>query len=154
SVRYLGLVRPFHYRAEEDIPEPQPAGGFFWDGRADSIAALTAQPLLNPDEMGNRDARAIDERLRTAPYARDFVAAFGSWSTPEDSLRHLGEAIEAFLRSEEMSPFSSKYDDFLRGKVTLSPDESQGLALFKNVKKGNCASCHKMNDRSPDPRRS
>ena len=55
SVLYLKYVKRFHYHWEEDMPLPDAFGGFFWDGRADSITALVRQPLLNPDEMGNRD---------------------------------------------------------------------------------------------------
>src|SRR5262249_32941997 len=39
-------------------------------------------------------------------------------------------------------PFSSKYDLFLAGKVKFSDRELQGLALFNNPLKGNCAGCH------------
>src|SRR5262249_45992365 len=72
SVLYLKYVPRFHYYQEEDAPQPSPFGGFFWDGRADSIAELVKQPLTNPDEMNNRDARSIAAKLEKGGYAGDF----------------------------------------------------------------------------------
>jgi cytochrome c peroxidase len=69
-------------------------------------------------------------------------------------VHELGRALEAFMLSPPFSPFSSKYDDFVRGRVDLSPLETEGLALFKEPEKGNCASCHRLNDRVPLPDRS
>ena len=40
----------------------------------------------------------------------------------------------------QVSPFSSKFDAFLAGKYTLTPDEMAGFKLFNG--KGNCNSCH------------
>jgi len=39
-------------------------------------------------------------------------------------------------------PFSSRYDEVLRGRAELSAAEARGLALFNDPAKGNCASCH------------
>jgi cytochrome c peroxidase len=39
-----------------------------------------------------------------------------------------------------LSAFSSKFDAFLAGKYTLTPDEMAGFKLFNG--KGNCNSCH------------
>ncbi len=74
SLLYLRYVPTFRFAQEGNGDDPQaaPFGGFFWDGRADSIRALTRQPLLNPDEMNNRDgARDRDEDLGNASYAND-----------------------------------------------------------------------------------
>jgi cytochrome c peroxidase len=154
SVRYLKYVRPFHFHWEEDVELPDAFGGFFWDGRSDSLAALVRQPLLNADEMGNREPQTVADAVHRAGYAGQFAAVFGASDDAEGTLQHLGEALEAFLLSDEMAPFSSAYDDFVRGRAALSPLEAEGLRLFKDAAKGNCASCHKLNDRSPDPERS
>jgi cytochrome c peroxidase len=61
-------------------------------------------------------------------------------------MRALGEALQAFLTSDAMSPFSSKYDDFLRGRAQLSPLETKGLKAFRNPDKGACNGCHLMYD--------
>ena len=52
------------------------------------------------------------------------------------------KAIEAYEKTAEVSPFSSKYDHFLRGDVELSAQEMHGLTLFEAEEKGNCAACH------------
>jgi cytochrome c peroxidase len=43
SLLYLKYVRKFHFHWEEDAPLPDAVGGFFWDGRADSLAAVIRQ---------------------------------------------------------------------------------------------------------------
>jgi cytochrome c peroxidase len=153
SVLYLRFVRRFHFHWEEDAPLPDAFGGFFWDGRADSIAALVIQPLTNPDEMGNRDAKQVASKLAASAYADDLRREAGA-SDGDDLVRAMGQAVEAFLTSDELSPFSSKYDDYVRGRATLTPLEARGLALFKDPDKGACDSCHKLDDTSPNPARS
>jgi cytochrome c peroxidase len=155
SVLYLKYVRPFHFHWEEDAPLPDPRGGFFWDGRSDSIAELVQQPLLNPDEMGNPEPGVIAKKLLAAQYAADLRRELPEAdASPEGTMTALGKAVEAFLLSDEMAPFSSKYDDYVRGKRPLNELEQRGLAAFKNPAKGNCASCHRLNDQLPKPERS
>ena len=56
SVLYLRFVRSFHLHWEEDAPLVDAYGGFFWDGRADSLAELVAAAAPQPgrDERGER----------------------------------------------------------------------------------------------------
>jgi cytochrome c peroxidase len=155
SVLYLKFVRRLHPHWEEDAPLVDMYGGFFWDGRVDSIAELVKQPLLNPDEMNGESAARLCDKLRDAPYAADLRLEFGAaLDEPGAALTALGEAVEAYLLSPEMSPFSSRYDDYIRGGTALSPVEARGLALFKDSAKGGCAACHKLNDNLPVPERS
>jgi len=154
SVLYLGLVHRFHFHWEEDAPLPDAAGGFFWDGRSDSLAELTRQPLLNLDEMGNHDVAEVARKIEASAYAADLAHALGPLDDPEAAVRALGKAVEAFLLSDVMAPFTSRYDDFVRGRATLTQREARGLALFKDPAKGNCVTCHKMNDSVADPARS
>jgi cytochrome c peroxidase len=53
---------------------------------------------------------------------------------------HWGHSISAFEHSLSVSPFTSKFDAFLKGNYTLTSDEAAGYALFNG--KGNCNSCH------------
>jgi cytochrome c peroxidase len=155
SALYLRAVKRFHFHWEEDMPLPDAFAGFFWDGRASSIAELTRQPLLNPDEMNNHDAAQIAAKVKVSPYADDFARAFGpSFDDADAVLANVGKAIEAFLSSDEMSPYTSKYDDVLRGRAHFTELETRGLALFKDREKGNCRSCHKFDDGVSDPSRS
>jgi cytochrome c peroxidase len=155
SVLYLRFVPRFAFKWEEDVPLPMPAGGFFWDGRTNSLAELARQPLLNPDEMNARDAAQVRDKLAASPYAADFRREFPEGLDGTDStLNALGKAVEAFLLSDAMAPFSSKYDEVLRGKTTLSPLEAEGMRLFKDRAKGACDACHNLQEASPHPERS
>jgi cytochrome c peroxidase len=53
---------------------------------------------------------------------------------------HWGQSISKYERSNRLSPFTSKFDAFLKGKYTLTSDEEGGYNLFKG--KANCNSCH------------
>jgi cytochrome c peroxidase len=156
SALYAAYVPPLFFYQDDDALAPTPFGGLFTDGRVDSIAELVRHPLLDPLEMHNRDDAAIARKLRTAPYADGFKRTFGAdvFKTTASTLAALGAAMDAFLQSREMAPFSSRYDAWVQGKVKLTPQELRGLALFKDPDRGNCASCHKFNETSTNPARS
>jgi cytochrome c peroxidase len=154
SVLYLRFVRKFHLHWEEDAPQVDAYGGFFWDGRTDSLVDLVKQPLFNPNEMNSAPKRVADT-IATSDYADDFRHEFGDLAADPDAImKAVGQAVEAYLLSPAMSPFTSKYDDFVRGRVPLSPLEALGLKVFKDPAKGACSGCHKLNDRSSDPKAS
>ncbi len=152
SVLYLRFARNFRLHWEEDAPLVDAYGGLFWDGRTDSLVELVKQPLMNPNEMNNGSARQVANAIASSTYDTDFKSAFGSaLDDPDAALAAVGQAVTAYLLSPEMSPFSSKYDDYVRGRVEFTAQEALGLALFKNSAKGGCSACHKLNDRSHDP---
>jgi len=157
SVLYLKFIRKFHLHWEEDAPLVGAYAGFFWDGRVDSIVDLVKQPLLNPNEMNGGGAGRVAATMASGAYAADFRKEFGPAlddADPNAALKALGEAVTAYLSSPEMSPFFSRYNEYVRGKERLTPIEAKGLELFKDPAKGACSGCHKLNDRSPDPTRS
>jgi len=51
-----------------------------------------------------------------------------------------GQSLDAFEKSKEVSPFTSKFDAFLAGSATLTADEMAGYALFRG--KAACNTCH------------
>jgi cytochrome c peroxidase len=51
-----------------------------------------------------------------------------------------GNALDAYEDSIAISPFSSKFDAFLKGKYKMTADEMAGYRLFKG--QANCNSCH------------
>jgi len=63
----------------------------------------------------------------------------------------LSAALAAFETTPRFAPFASKFDDFLRGKAKLTPEETAGFNLFVNKKKGDCIACHQGNPDSHDP---
>jgi cytochrome c peroxidase len=149
----MKYVPPFHFALEDDddIAE-SPFGGLTWSGRADTVAEFVRLPLFDTDEMNNAGEEDVARKLRAAPYAADLAREFpGALETPASAMKALGEALQAFLTSETMSPFTSKFDDFLRGKVQLSPLEMRGLTAFENRQKGACNHCHQMYPHSNRP---
>jgi cytochrome c peroxidase len=152
SLLYLRYVPSFRYHQEGDDPQTQPFGGLFWDGRVDTIRELGRQPLLNPDEMNNRDGRRIAAEISKGSYGAAFARVFPTaLGDPEATLVAVGKALEAFLTTVDMAPFSSRYDDFIRGRATLTAAESEGLRLFKDPSKGGCLGCHVFNEKVRDP---
>jgi cytochrome c peroxidase len=149
----MKYVPPFHFALEDDddIAE-SPFGGLTWSGRADTVAEFVRLPLFDADEMNNAGGEEIARKLRASPYAADLAREFpGALETPVSAVKALGAALQAFLTSETMSPFTSKFDDFVRGKVQLSPLEMKGLAAFENRAKGACNHCHQMYPHSNRP---
>ena len=140
SARYLAFNTDFFF---DD--EGTPTGGFFWDGRAPSLRGQAHEPFLNPVEMANTDAADVVAKLARAPYAEEFKRIYGAdiLSRPADAFDRMALALQRYqFEDVEFRPFSSKYDEFLRGKAQLSAQEQRGLALFNSPAKGNCAACH------------
>jgi cytochrome c peroxidase len=151
SALYLRYVPKFFYFEDDEAPAPEPRGGFFWDGRVDSLVDLVRQPMFNPDEMNGGSPARVAGKILHGPYAKEFRAAFGPSSNPEAILRGVGEAVEAYLKSDGMNPSTSKYDAYVRGEATLTEEERQGLEIFKDRKRGACAGCHRMAETSSSP---
>ena len=51
-----------------------------------------------------------------------------------------GQSVDAFEKSKEVSPFTSKFDAFLKRLTTLTADERAGYNLFRG--KAGCNTCH------------
>ncbi len=157
SLRYVYRTPPFTVGpdlsdADEPLARPQASdtltarGGLFWDGRANTLQDQAMGPLLNPDEMANRDVASVAAKLGRASYAARFAALFGGVILSEPA-RLVDEAMFAVGRFEiedpSFHPYDSKYDLFLEGRATLTPEEWRGLQVFEDPKRGNCAACHR-----------
>jgi cytochrome c peroxidase len=140
SINYLSFNTAFHFDAEGT-----PTGGFFLDGRAASLDAQAGEPFVNPVEMANASVADVIDKLSRAAYADEFRGVFGAdiFSRPDDAMKAVKLALAQYQREDgEFHPFTSKYDEFLRGKAQLSVQELRGLALFNDPTKGNCIGCH------------
>jgi cytochrome c peroxidase len=87
----------------------------------------------------------VVNKLITRPYLAQFESLYGSavLSDPATALQDMGAALAAFETEDpQFRPFSSKYDYWQQGKVELTAQELNGLALFNDPAKGNCAACH------------
>ncbi len=144
SIRYLSYNKPFRFE-DGSATTGTPTGGLFWDGRAATLADQGKGPFLNPKEMANADVATVIAKLANASYANEFKALFGQgiFDDPDAAFERVALALQAFEKeSPEFARFSSKYDAFLRGQVSLSASELRGLAFFNGSSKGNCAACH------------
>ncbi len=149
SLRYLSFTPAFALDAQG-----KPSGGFFWDGRANSLHAQAMGPLLHPKEMANGSAAELVQRLSKGPHARRFEAVFGAqvWQQPQAALEAVALALAQYqIEDPQFHPFDSLFDSHLRGQAPLSPAQARGWALFKDPQKGNCAACHNA-DTAPDGR--
>jgi cytochrome c peroxidase len=140
SIRYLSTNTAFHFDSEGT-----PTGGFFWDGRAASLQDQAGRPFVSAIEMANGSVAEVIDKLSRATYADEFKRVFGAdiFSRTEDAFARMTLALQQFQREDPaLRSFSSKYDEFLRGRLALSDQELRGLALFNSPAKGNCAACH------------
>jgi cytochrome c peroxidase len=143
----------FYKDIDEGKETLEAKGGQFWDGRASDLAAQPAVPLLDPVEMNNTSVEAVVQKVKAGAYARLAMAVFGAdvFDDPKTAMTKLATAIFAYESTERFAPFSSKFDDYLRGKAKLTPIEARGFELFTNPKQGNCIACHVGNMESKDP---
>ena len=152
SLRYILSRVPVwtHVRATNPIeqltePDEVPAGGFTWDGRFNTLHGQAMFPLFAHVEMDNGNVSALAQRLSRAPYAADFRALFGGniFDHPALAVQKATEALEEFeLHDASFHPYDSRFDAWLDGRATLTPQELRGKRLFDDPDSGNCASCH------------
>ena len=145
TTAYAAFSPEFHFNEEEKLY----MGGFFHDGRAATLEEQAKGPFLNPVEMGNQDAAMVITKIAAGDYVELFEQVYGKGALQdvEQAFDQVADAIASFERSEFFSPFSSKYDFYLRGEVELTAQEKRGLTLFEDEEKGNCAACHPSSKR-------
>jgi cytochrome c peroxidase len=139
----------------------------------DPLADQAQGPFVNPVEQALPDTGCVVYRVCEASYPVTLESQLpGSctiaWppdvdatcSRPDGRLRmeprerwaadraydRIADAIAAYERSQEVNPFSSRFDRYLAGDAELSAEEREGLALFSG--RGKCSACHPL-DRGP-----
>jgi cytochrome c peroxidase len=126
-------------------------GGMFWDGRAtgwilgDPLAEQAQGPFLNPLEQNNPKAKLVCIKVRESDYAGLFDDVWGPdfLDCVQDvagTYERIARSISAYEKSQEVNPFSSKYDSYLAGETALTAQEAWGLELYEG--KGMCSACH------------
>jgi cytochrome c peroxidase len=111
----------------------------------DPLAEQALGPFLNPLEQNNADATAVCDIVAQSSYSALFESVWGAGSLNctdgvDETYDRIGISIAAYERSAEVSPYTSKYDDYLSGATDLTEEELAGLALFDGI--AGCASCH------------
>jgi cytochrome c peroxidase len=155
TIMYSAYSPPFGFYKDADElgGRLRARGGQFWDGRAVDLVAQPSVPLTNPLEMNNPSADAVVEKVKAASYAPMMTAVFGpkAFADPKAAFQRIAQALSAYETSGLLTPFSSRFDDTLRGAERLTPLEARGLALFLDPERGNCLACHAVKPESKDP---
>jgi cytochrome c peroxidase len=123
------------------------------------LSLAVYRPLF--EEVWGKGSFAISFPANTASICATpgGAAEFGGSATPvalsaadrtksNNVYDHWAQSLNAYEHSLSVSPFTSKFDAFLKGKYTLTADEKAGYDLFRG--KGNCNSCH-LDGRSTAP---
>lgn len=121
-------------------------GGLFLDGRAPDLKAQAKAPFFNPLEMNLQDEAAFALRLKQSAYYTSIEALYGKNLSDSQLLEAAADAIAAYESSDEVNPFSSKFDAVLSKKARFTKEEAAGFDLFNG--KAKCAECHPS---TPDP---
>jgi cytochrome c peroxidase len=111
--------------------------GLFWDGGATNLESQVIAPILNPLEMHDLLPNVINKLRVHSEYPALFKAAFG---TDSITVPLLMKAIAQFERT--LISGNSKYDRYVRGTESLTPQELSGLNLYTDMSKGDCNHCH------------
>ena len=119
--------------------------GLFWDGRSESLEALSLLPIEDPIEL-HTTWDEVESRLRThASYPALFRKAFGIDKEDEITRELAAKALAQFMRTM-ISSGNSKFDRFFRGEVNLTDEEFLGYVLFfdldPDITDAECGHCH------------
>jgi cytochrome c peroxidase len=144
-------------------------GGMFWDGHARDLADQATFPFQNPNEMNNlvHDMGSPELVVRKVQYGESsalFRQVFGRDVFDEPTsvvFADICQAIAAYEKTPQVSPFSSKYDAYLLGQATLTAEELDGLRLMTGTwngqtsgepyrKNAQCIACHGIEDNLAD----
>jgi len=118
---------------------------FFWDGRAHLLRDQSLKPIQDALEMNETLENVIAKLSASKTYRDQFTRAFGS---DEITSEKMSLAMEQFMNTIVSN--QSKYDKFLAGQATLTPEEERGRKLFfleyneflPAQSGADCAHCH------------
>jgi cytochrome c peroxidase len=142
AIRYLKYNFAFSIAADGT-----PSGGFFWDGRVNSLREQAQGPFLNSAEMANSGPADVVQKLRQTTYASQFQQVFGAnilnSGNETEAFNLIAYALERYqIEDAAFAPFTSKFDAVMQNKASFTDTEARGFALFNSPTKGNCMSCH------------
>lgn len=138
SIKYSMFTPVLHF----DNVDSTYVGGFFLDGRVNTLEDQAKMPFLNHLEMNNADKTAVVAKVKLASYYNTFVEIYGNSTDVDKTYDNIADAIAAFERSPEVNPFTSKFDYYLKGEATFTAQEARGFELFKDTARAKCANCH------------
>jgi cytochrome c peroxidase len=111
----------------------------FWDGRAATLEAQSADPMANPLEMNQTHQVSVAKIQADPNYRNLFAQAFGPGRV---TIAKIQKSLASFERT--LLCGNSPFDQYQFGgkKQALSPAAIHGLEIFQDPKRGNCAVCH------------
>ncbi|MFV9616425.1 MAG: cytochrome-c peroxidase [Gammaproteobacteria bacterium] len=122
------------------------SGGLFLDGRRDTLEEQAKGPMLSQAELAGAGKQAVVDGVINGLYVNRFMKVYGNdiFNNTDKAFDKIVQAIAVFERSDEMSPFNSKFDCFIKNaeQYPLSIQEQAGLDVFDG--KGNCTACHTL----------
>lgn len=118
---------------------------FFWDGRAHLLRDQALKPIQDPLEMDETLENMVSKLQSGGDYPALFKKAFGTETVTAELV---SKALEQFMLT--IVSTQSKYDDYLAGKATLTPEEERGRYLFFTeynpgfpaISGADCQHCH------------
>ncbi len=114
---------------------------FNWDGSSFGLENQAFEPVSNPIEL-HANWKNVAEKIKNhSEYPTLFLQAFGT-STIDSTL--ITKAIAQFERT--LISGNSKFDRYLLGNETLTPEEENGFNVFMDEAKGDCFHCHGSNN--------
>ena len=136
GLSYAKFAPPLHF----DDKDSTWVGGLFLDGRINTLEEQAKEPFLNPLEMNNLSRDMLIEKIKKADYYGLYKSVYGPLNDSYAVFNHIAEAIAAFENSPDLSPFTSRFDYYLKGLATLTDQQLRGFILFNG--KAKCANCH------------
>ncbi|NQV01649.1 MAG: cytochrome-c peroxidase [Bacteroidia bacterium] len=122
------------------------SSGYLWNGfvspdnpnaNYQNLEDLVWMGIVAEHEM-NSDTNQAKELIQNTPgYPELFYNAFGSETV---TVKNMGRAIAQFIRT--FISANSRFDNYLQGKVQLTPAELSGFILFTTEEGADCFHCH------------
>ncbi len=138
NVSYAMFSMPLYF----DNIDSTYVGGFFHDGRANSLNEQAKKPFFNPLEMNIKNVTMLISKIKGASYFYLYKDVYGDITDEDKALENIADAIAAYEQSTEVNPFTSKFDYYLKGQASLTTQEIRGMNVFMDTAKGKCANCH------------
>lgn len=115
----------------------------FWDGRAGTLEKQSEGPVANPVEMAHTLTGAVQRLSQDPTYVAAFEKAFGPGPITYEKIEKSIASFERTVLSGN-SPFDRYY--YGGDKSAMTEAQIRGFEIFRDPKKGNCASCHTIGE--------
>ena len=107
------------------------------------------RPTLNPVEMNMPDKASVVKRIKeNQNYMSAFQKFYGDnvFEDTDNAYLSMTIAIAKFEKTDEVSPFDSKWDRYLKGEYQLTFNELTGKSVFFADQNSSCVNCHLIDD--------